>query len=407
MLFVKKKDGTLRLCIDYRQLNKLTIKNKYPLPIIDDLFDQLKGASIFSKIDLRSGYHQLRIKDADVHKTAFRTRYGHYEFLVMAFGLTNAPAAFMDLMNRVFRPYVDQFFVVFIDDILVYSKDREIHDTHLRVVLETLRKEHLYAKLSKCEFWMNEVSFLGHIVSKEGIRVDPKKIEVVVEWKPPRNVTEVRSFLGLARYYRRFVKGFSMTAAPMTRLLQKNVKYEWSEKCQRSFDKLKAFLTEAPVLTQPTCGREYVIFSDASLNGLGCVLMQEGKVVAYASRQLKPHEKNYPTHDLELAAIVFALKIWRHYLYGEKCFIYTDHKSLKYLPLQRELNLRQRRWTELIKDYDCVIDYHSGKANVVADALSRKSIQMLRALNAHLSLSDDGTVVEELIARPSLLNQVL
>ena len=407
MLFVKKKDGTLRLCIDYRQLNKLTIKNKYPLPRIDDLFDQLKGASIFSKIDLRSGYHQLRIKDADVHKTAFRTRYGHYEFLVMPFGLTNAPAAFMDLMNRVFRQYVDQFVVVFIDDILVYSKDRKSHDTHLRVVLETLRKEHLYAKLSKCEFWMNEVSFLGHIVSKEGIRVDPKKIEVVVEWKPPRNVTKVRSFLGLAGYYRRFVKGFSMTAAPMTRLLQKNVKYEWSEKCQRSFDKLKAFLTEAPVLTQPTCGREYVIFSDASLNGLGCVLMQEGKVVAYASRQLKPHEKNYPTHDLELAAIVFALKIWRHYLYGEKCFIYTDHKSLKYLPSQRELNLRQQRWMELIKDYDCVIDYHSGKANIVADALSRKSIQMLRALNAHLSLSDDGTVVAELIARPSLLNQVL
>ena len=407
VLFVKKKDGTLRLCVDYRQLNKLTVKNKYPLPRIDDLFDQLKGASIFSKIDLRSGYHQLKIKDADVHKTAFRTRYGHYEFLVMPFGLTNAPTAFMDLMNRVFRPYVDQFVVVFIDDILVYSKDRESHDTHLRVVLEILRKEQLYAKLSKCEFWLSEVSFLGHIVSKEGIQVDPKKIEVVVEWKPPRNVTEVRSFLGLAGYYRRFVKGFSMIAAPMTRLLQKNVKYEWSEKCQGSFEKLKAFLTEAPVLTQPTCGKEYVIYSDASLNGLGCVLMQDGKVVAYASRQLKPHEKNYPTHDLELAAIVFALKIWRHYLYGEKCFIYTDHKSLKYLPSQRELNLRQRRWMELIKDYDCVIDYHPGKANVVADALSRKTVQTLRALNANLSLSDDGTVVAELVARPNLLNRVL
>ena len=213
VLFVKKKDGTLRLCIDYRQLKKLTVKNKYPLPRIDDLFDQLKGASIFSNIDLRSGYHQLKIKDVDVHKTTFRMRYGHYEFLVMSFGLTNAPVAFMDLMNRVFRPYVDQFVVVFIDDILVYSKDRENHDTHLRVVLETLRKEHLYAKLSKCEFWLDEVSFLGHIVSKEGIRVDPKKIEVIVEWKPPRNVIEVSSFLGLAGYYRRFVKGFSMTAA--------------------------------------------------------------------------------------------------------------------------------------------------------------------------------------------------
>ena len=219
MLFVKKNDGTLRLCIDYRQLKKLTVKNKYPLPGIDDLFDQLKGASIFSKIDLRSGYPQLRIKDGDVHKMAFRMRYGHYEFLVMPFGLTNAPTAFIDLMNHVFRPYVDQFVVVFMDDILVYSKDRENHDTHLRVVLETLRKKQLYVKLSKCEFWLNEVSFLGHIVSKEGIRVDPKKIEVVVEWKPPRNVTEVRSFQGLAGYYRRFVKGFSMIADLMTRLL--------------------------------------------------------------------------------------------------------------------------------------------------------------------------------------------
>ena len=230
----------------------MTVKNKYPLPRIDDLFDQLKGASIFSKIDLRYEYHQLRIKDADVHKMAFRTRYGHYEFLVILFGLTNAPAAFMDLMNRVFRPYVDQFVIVFIDDILVYSKDRENHDTHLRVVLETLRKEQLYAKLSKCEFWLNEVSFLGYIASNEGIRVDPKKVEVVVEWKPPRNVTEVRSFLGLAGYYRRFVKGFSMIATPMMRLLQKNVKFEWGKECQRSFDKLKEFLTEAQVLTQPT-----------------------------------------------------------------------------------------------------------------------------------------------------------
>ena len=218
---------------------------------------------------------------------------------------------------------------------------------------------------------------------------------------------EVRSFLRLAGYYRKFVKGFSMTVTSMTRLLKKNVKFEWSEKFQVSFDKLKAFLTEASVLTQPTYGKEYMIFSDASLNGLGCVLMQEGKVVSYASRQLKSHEKNYPTHDLELAAIVFTLKIWRHYLYGEKCFIYTDHESLKYLPSQRELNLRQRRWMELIKDYDCVIDYHPRKANVVVYALSRKSVQMLRELNAHLSLSDDDAIVAEIIAKPNLLNRVL
>ena len=198
-----------------------------------------------------------------------------------------------------------------------------------------------------------------------------------------------------------------MNVGPMTRLLQKKVKFEWSGKCQASFEKLKAFLTEAPVLNQPTYCREYVIFSDASLNRLGCVLMQEGKVIAYASRQLKQHEKNYPKHDLELAAIVFALKIWRHYLYGENYLIYTDHKSLKYLPSQRELNLRQLRWMELIKDNDCVIDYHPGKANVVADALSRNSVQTLRALNAHFSLSDDGTIAVELIAKPNLLNRVL
>ena len=223
--------------------------------------------------------------------------------------------------------------MVFIDRILVFSNDWENHDTHLRVVLETLRKERFYAKLSKYEFWLRKVSFLEHIVSKEGIQVDLKKV-VIIEWKRPRNVTEVRSFLGFTGYYKRFVKGFSMTTAPMTRLLQKNVKFEWSEKCQASFEKFKAFLTEALVLTQPTCGKKYVIFIDASLNRLRCVLMQEGKVVAYASRQLKPHEKNYPMHDMELAAIVFALKIWRHYLYGKKCFIYTDHKSLKYLPSQ-------------------------------------------------------------------------
>ena len=226
VLFVKKKDGTLRLCVDYRQLKKMTLKNKYPLTRIDDLFDQLRGAIIFSKIDLQSWYHQLSIKDADVHKTVFRTLYGHYEFLVMSFGLTNASVAFMDLMNRVFQLYVDQFVVVFINDILVYSNDREDHDTHLRVVLETLRKQQLYAKLSKCEFWFREVSFLRHIISEEGIRVNPKKIEVIIEWKPPRNFIEVHSFLGLASYYRRFVKVFSMNTAPMTRLLQKNVRFE-------------------------------------------------------------------------------------------------------------------------------------------------------------------------------------
>ena len=372
VLFVKKKDGSMRLCIDYRELNKLTIKNKYPLPRIDDLFDQLKDAVYFSKIDLRTGYHQLKIKPEDIPKTAFRTRYGHYEFLVMSFGLTNAPAAFMDLMNRVFKKYLDKCVIVFIDDILIYSKTKEEHAEHLRIVLEILRKEKLYAKWSKCEFWLEQVQFLGHVIGKEGIMVDPAKIEAVANWERPRTPTEVRSFLGLAGYYRRFVQDFSKIATPLTRLTRKTEKFEWTTKCEESFQELKRRLITAPVLTLPDASGEFVIYSDASHKGLGCVLMQHGKVIAYASRQLKEYELRYPTHDLELAAIVFALKIWRHYLYGEKCEIYTDHKSLKYIFTQKELNMRQRRWLELIKDYDCTINYHPGKANVVADALSRK-----------------------------------
>ncbi|KAA3474098.1 DNA/RNA polymerases superfamily protein [Gossypium australe] len=320
VLFVKKKDGTMRMCIDYRQLNKVMIKNKYPLPRIDDLFDQLRGATVFSKIDLRSDYYQLRVKESDVPKTTFRTRYGHYDFLVIPFGLTNAPA---------------------------------------ETVLQTLREKQLYAKFSKCEFWLREVGFLGHIVSATRIRVDPSKISAILEWKPPRNVSKVRSFLGLVGYYRQLVKGFSMIATPLTKLLQKDVRFEWSEKCHQSFEQLKVFLVEAPVLVQPEPGKEFIVYNDASLNGLGCKLMKEGKVIAYAPRQLKPHEKNYPTHDLEL-----------------------------------------RRWLELLKDYELVIDYHPSKANVVADALSRKSICALRAMNAQKDLCDDSAVMAELKIKP-------
>ncbi|KAL0558700.1 hypothetical protein IC582_003280 [Cucumis melo] len=372
VLFVKKKDGSMHLCIDYRELNKVTVKNRYPLPRIDDLFDQLQGATVFPKIDLRSGYHQLRIKDEDVPRTTFRSRYGHYEFIVMSFGLTNAPAVFMDLMNRVFREFLDTFVIVFIDDILIYSKTEAEHEKHLRMVLQTLRDNKLYAKFSKCEFWLKQVSFLGHVVSKAGVSVDPAKIEAVTGWTRPSTVSEVRSFLGLAGYYRRFVENFSRIATPLTQLTRKGAPFVWSKACEDSFQNLKQKLVTAPVLTVPDGSCSFVIYSDASKKGLGCVLMQQGKVVAYASRQLKSHEQNYPTHDLELAAVVFALKIWRHYLYGEKIQIFTDHKSLKYFFTQKELNMRQRRWLELVKDYDCEILYHPGKANVVADAFSRK-----------------------------------
>ncbi|GKA04963.1 putative reverse transcriptase domain-containing protein [Tanacetum coccineum] len=239
VLFVKKKDGSMRLCIDYRELNKITIRNRYPLPRIDDLFDQLQGAKHFSKIDLRSGYHQLRVKEQDISKTAFRTRYGHYEFLVMPFGLTNAPAVFMDLMNRVFHEFLDKFVIVFIDDILVFSKSKEEHEEHLRTVLQILRQEKLYAKFSKCEFWLSKVAFLGHIVSAEGITMDPAKVEAITKWPRPTSVTEVRSFLGLAGYYRRFVEGFSRLALPLTKLMRKGEKFVWNEEREKSFEELK------------------------------------------------------------------------------------------------------------------------------------------------------------------------
>ncbi|XP_035830815.1 uncharacterized protein LOC118480199, partial [Helianthus annuus] len=370
VLFVKKKDGTFRMCIGYRELNKVTVKNRYPLPRIDDLFDQLQGSCYYSKIDLRSGYHQLRVRDEDVSKTAFRTRYGHYEFLVMPFGLTNAPAVFMDLMNRVCKPYLDKFVIVFIDDILIYSKSQEEHEQHLRIILELLRKEQLYAKFSKCDFWLREVHFLGHVVNKDGIHVDPSKVDSIRNWPAPRTPTEIRQFLGLAGYYRRFIKDFSKIAQPLTMLTQKGVVYRWGNTQEIAFQYLKDRLCSAPILSLPEGTDDFVVYCDASIQGLGCVLMQRDKVIAYASRQLKVHERNYTTHDLELGAVVFALKIWRHYLYGTRCTIYTDHRSLEHILKQKDLNMRQRRWVELLNDYECAIKYHPGKANVVADALS-------------------------------------
>ncbi|WVZ58487.1 hypothetical protein U9M48_008759 [Paspalum notatum var. saurae] len=296
----------------------------------------------------------MKIRPSDIPKTTFITRFGLYEYTVMSFGLTNAPAYFMNLMNKVFMEYLDKFVVVFIDDILIYSKTEEEHEEHLRLVLQKQREHKLYAKLSKCEFWIDEVPFLEHIVSKGGIMVDPSKVSSVMDWKVPEVVKEVRGFLGLAGYYKRFVESFSKIAKPMTSLLEK-----------AAFDELKKRLTTAPVLTLPDLTKSFTVYCDVSKEGLGCVLMQEGK--------LRKHEVNYPTHDLELAAIVHALKIWRQYLFGNRCEIYTNHKSLKYIFTQNELNMRQRRWLELIKDYDLEIHYHLEKANVVADALSRKS----------------------------------
>ncbi|WVZ90111.1 hypothetical protein U9M48_036441, partial [Paspalum notatum var. saurae] len=365
----KEDTDVKKMCVDYRALNKVTIKNKYPLPRIDGLFDQLQGACVFSKIDLRSDYHQLKMGPLDISKTAFTTKYGLYEYTVMFFGLTNALAYFMQLMNSVFMDYLHKFVVVFIDDILIYFKTEAEHEKHLRLVLQRLREHKLYAKFSKCEFWIDEVRFLGHVVSKGGIVVDPSKVSTVTNWKVSEIPKEVRGFLGLADYYRRFIENFSKITKPMTSLLEKDAEFRWTSAQQAAFDELKKRLTTAPVLTLPDQQKKFIVYCDASRDGLGSVLMQKGKVIAYASRQLRKHELNYPTHDLELAAVVHALKIWRHYLYGQHCEIYTDHKSLKYIFTQNELNMRQRRWLELIKDYDMEIYCHPGKANKIRELL--------------------------------------
>ncbi|KAK8934991.1 hypothetical protein KSP39_PZI014260 [Platanthera zijinensis] len=349
VLFVKKKDGSMRLCIDYRELNKLTEKNKYPIPRIDDLFDQLVGSSVYSKVDLKSGYYQLRIRECNIPKTAFSTRYGHFEFTVMPFGLTNTPSVFMELMNRTFRDFLDRFVIVFIDDILVYSQCEEDHFKHLHLVLETLRRNELYAKFSKCEFWLPSVAFLGHIVSGEGIAVDPAKIIAIREWHALSSIAEVRSFLGLAGYYRRFIENFSRIALPLTKLTRKDQRFLWTQECVQAFEKLKRRLTTAPVLSSPSGTEGFEVYSDASGSGLGCVLLQYGSVIAYGSCQLKVHERNYLVHDLELTAVIFALKLWRHYLYGICC---VDKKTsakalLNWTEVQYDLADRVRQAMEL------------------------------------------------------------
>jgi hypothetical protein len=283
VLFVKKKDGTLRLCIDYSQLNKVTIKNKYPLPRINDLFDQLGGATIFSKIDLRSGYHQVRIKCEDIHKTAFRTQYGHYEFMVVPFGLTNAPATFMCLMNNVLSKFLDKFVLVFIDDILIYSKSREEHEEHLRLVLQVLREHQLYAKFSKCDFFQKQIHYLGHVLSKEGVAVDLDKIRSIMEWPTPKDVSDIRSFMGLVGYYRRFIKYFSKIGCPITALQKKGTKFLWTQQCEERFQTLKHLLTHAPVLKIVDPEADFFVCTDACKEGLRGVLMQEGKVICYES----------------------------------------------------------------------------------------------------------------------------
>lgn len=377
ILFVKKKDGSMRMCIDYRALNAVTIKNSYPLPRIDELFDRLHGAKIFSKIDLRSGYHQIRIHPSDVEKTAFRTRYGHFEFLVLPFGLTNAPATFMHLMHEIFRPHLDKFVLVFLDDILIFSKNLEDHTRHVREVLSLLRRHQLYAKESKCELFERRVEFLGHLIDADGVHMMEDKVKGITEWPVLKSVDDVRSFLGTVGYYRKFIHMFSETAAPLTALLQKETPFTWTHTQQQAFEKLKIAITQKPVLILPDPSLPYVVHTDASGFAVGATLSQDQgrglQPIAFLSKKMLDAERRYPVHEQELLAVILALKEWRHYLYGTKFRIFTDHQSLTYVTSQPHLSARQSRWLDTIADFDFTkIEYIEGKTNVVADGLSRR-----------------------------------
>jgi hypothetical protein len=379
ILFVKKPDGSLRLCVDYRGLNKITVKNRYPLPLINELFDRLRQAKYFTKLDMRDGYHRLRMAEGEEWKTAFRTRYGLYEYMVMPFGLCNAPGTFQFYVNDVFRDYLDDFMSAYLDDLLIYSKDLKEHKKHVRQVLQRLEENQLYLKASKCQFHQTQISFLGYTISEAGISMDSAKVEAVTSWPTPASILDVQIFLGLANFYRRFIKNFSKIIAPITRLLKKDVQFGWDKSANKAFKTLKKAFTSAPMLRHFDFNRPAVVETDASDFAEGGVISQRddhGNLypVAFFSRKFSPAELNYEIYDKEMLAIVDCLVTWRHYLQGSghPVEVITDHKNLLWFTETKMYNRRQARWAEKLSQFDFFIKYRPGIQGSKPDALSRR-----------------------------------
>ncbi|KAK8942371.1 hypothetical protein KSP39_PZI009407 [Platanthera zijinensis] len=381
-LLTPKKDGSWRMCIDSRAINKITVKYRFPIPRLDDLLDAMTGARLFTKIDLRSGYHQIRVCEGDEWKTAFKTKDGLFEWLVMPFGLSNAPSTFMRVMTQILRPYMGKFLVVYFDDILIYSQERADHIHHIRLVLDTLRKEHLFVNLKKCDFLAESVHFLGYVISASGIAVDPDKVRAIREWPVPTTIHEARSFHGLATFYRRFVRSFSTIMAPFTSCLRKG-EFVWTKAATKAFDEIKDRLATAPVLRLPDFGLAFEVACDASGLGIGGVLSQEGHPVAYFSEKLNEARQRYSTYDREFYALVQALRHWRHYLLHKEFVLYSDHQALRYLDSQSKLSHRHAKWVEFLQSYHYVLKHRAGVENKPADALSRR-ISLLQTMSTRV-----------------------
>lgn len=369
---VKKADNSWRFCVDYRALNAKTIKDKFPIPVIDELLDELHGAKYFSKLDLRSGYWQVRMEQQSIAKTAFRTHHGHFEFLVMAFGLTNAPSTFQALMNEVLQPYLRKFILVFFDDILIYSKTWVEHMQQLRIVFSILQQHQLFLRQSKCSFAQREISYLGHIISETGVSADKEKIAAMIDWPQPNSVKALRSFLGMTGYYRKFVQNYGTIAAPLTSLLRKN-SFHWNEAASLAFQTLKQAVTSTPVLSLPDFSLTFIIECDASSSGIGAVLQQNNRPIAYFSRVLASHHQKLPAYEKELIGLAKAITHWRPYLWGRSFVVRTDHYSLKYFLDQRITTSPQQHWLSKLLGFDFVVEYRAGRENIVADALSRQT----------------------------------